>query len=131
MAVTGTLVAVALGAGGRELTISGGDIRGFIVPAAQIIDFDNTAGMLDTATGAIYRLRGNLDNPSAKTSWLMRVPPVNETTSGLLEIQRPVFNPNAIFLVDIVTGKTWLLRNRASTNRQWMPVEIHRSSQFH
>ncbi|MHC4427744.1 MAG: hypothetical protein ACYS0D_03970 [Planctomycetota bacterium] len=127
----GCLVAIALGAD-RELTTSGGDVRGFIVPAAQIVSFDDTVGLLNTATGAIYKLRGNLDNASVTNTWQMRVGPVDGTTSGYLEIQRPVFDhPNAIFLVDIVTGKTWILRDRASSNRSWEPVKIHRSSQFH
>lgn len=128
----GCLVAIAFGHNRELQTISGGDVRGFIVPAAQIISFDDTVGMLDTATGAIYKIRGNLDNASVKNTWQMRVRPVDGATSGLLEIQRPVFDkPDAIFLVDIVTGKTWILRKRASSNRSWEPVEIFRSSQFH
>ena len=128
----GCLVAVALGANRELQTISGGDVRGFIVPAAQIIGFDDTVGLLNTATGAIYRIRGDLNNSSVKNNWEMRVQPVDEQTSGLLELQRTAFgSAGATFLVDIVTGKTWILRDRASSNRSWEPVEIFRSSQFH
>ena len=129
LAVGATAIVIAMGAAGRgqQMSSSGADVRGFVVPAVQIISFDDTVGMLDTATGAIYRLRGNLDNPSVRNTWELRVGPVKAATSGLLEIQRPTFNkPDAIFLVDIITGKTWILQRRASTNRTWDPVEIYR-----
>ncbi len=135
VAVGATAIVIAMGAArGKQLTATGADVRGFIVPAAQIISFDDTVGMLDTATGAIYRLHGNLhnpttvlDNPGVRLTWELRVGPVKGETSGLLEIQRPTFNkPDAIFLVDIVLGKTWILQRRASSNGTWDPVEIYR-----
>ncbi|MHC4415619.1 MAG: hypothetical protein ACYS0G_10075 [Planctomycetota bacterium] len=126
--ICAAIIVVAAGAGrSQQLKISGGDVRGFVVPAVQIISFDDTVGMLDTASGAVYRLRGDLDNPSVRNTWEIRVPAVGGETSGYLEIQRPNFGrPDATFLVDIVTGRTWILRRRASTNRSWDPVEIYR-----
>ncbi len=135
LAVVAVAVIVAMGAGShKQLTVDRADVRGFIVPASQIISFDDTVGRLDTRTGAIYRLHGvasdptaALDNPSAKLTWEERVPAVKGDTSGVLEIQRPTFNrPDATFLVDIVTGKTWILRRRASSNRSWEPIETFR-----
>ncbi len=132
VAVVAVAVIVAMGAGGhKQLTVNRADVRGFVVPASQIISFDDTVGRLDTRTGAIYRLHGvgtsALDNPSVKLTWEERVPAVKGETSGVLEIQRPTFNrPDATFLVDIVTGKTWILRRRASSNRSWEPIETFR-----
>ena len=122
----GALIAVALGAG-RELGVSRTDVRGFVLPASQIISWDQTVGMLDTANGAIYKMRGALHNSSVQNTWEMRVPPVKGTTSGLLELQVATFDaPDTFFLVDIVTGSTWILRTRTSSNRSWEPVKIFR-----
>ncbi len=73
----------------------------------------------------MYRIKDPrvLDNASARVTFQLRVAPVKEETSGYLELQRSTFNQqNAVFLVDIVTGKTWILRDRASSNRSWEPI---------
>ena len=122
---------VAVGAGGAEYA------RQYVVEgpsAAQIIFLPggNTANnsdiaKLDTRTGAVYRFRGDVNNPSVRNTWELRVEPVKEAHSGMLEIQRivaPPARPNnnstvVTFLADIVTGQTWILRHRASTNASW------------
>ncbi|MHC5001719.1 MAG: hypothetical protein ACYTJ0_01210 [Planctomycetota bacterium] len=115
------VAAVILGAGPdeqRELTV-----RPQYVPASQVISFDDTVGLLDTTTGAIYRLEGSLANPSAQMSWRLRIPPPREASSGVLEIQRATFNhPEATFLVDIVRGTTWILRRRGPERGTWERV---------
>jgi hypothetical protein len=127
---TGSLLALVLivaGGAGRGRQVQRDDLgaRSYLVPASRIISWDQTIGMLDTVTGAVYKLEGSLDNPGARLSWKLRVPPVTGETSGLLEIQRATFNrPDATFLVDIVTGRTWILRRRASSNGSWDPVTI-------
>ena len=99
---------------------------GYIVPASQIISFGDTIGRLDTETGAVYELRGNLRNASTPMHWKQRVAPLVEQTSGVLEIQRATFNdPGATFLVDVVTGETWLLTDRASGNGLWQHVRTY------
>ncbi len=121
----------------------------FLFSATEIIDLpggdvnlDSNIARLDTRNGAIYRFRGNTDNPSVRNTWEMRVPPVTDETSGLLEIQTivpakrtnvhdPTERDPAVFLVDIVNGSTWILRRDASTNARWDAVEIFRSAQFH
>jgi hypothetical protein len=125
-ALAGVVLLIALGAGRvREAAPSPAAAGRYVLPATQIISFDDTIGRLDTATGAVYRLRGNLDNPSVRHTWALRVPPVDGPTSGLLEIQQATFNePGATFLVDIVTGRTWILQRRAGENGTWDPVEI-------
>ena len=121
-------VAVAGFGAGMSSSQRSGLQSNLIAPSAsQIISFDETIGMLDTTSGAIYRLRGNLDNPGAKLTWEMRVSPVTEANSGMLELQRPTFNaPGTHFLVDQITGDTWVLRRRASENGAWVPVTIFR-----
>ena len=102
----------------------------FLGPAS---DADMPIGRLDTVTGAIYRLHGNLENPSVRNTWRQRVPPVEGETSGLLDIQTVSFQRNApvpfagktrTFLVDNVTGRTWVLRPTASTNGLWKEVKV-------
>jgi hypothetical protein len=118
------LVIAAPGAGGQDdSTVPG--LRSLFLPAARIISLDETVGLLETTSGAVYRLNGNLDNSSAALTWQLRVPPVSGPTSGLLEIQRPDFNrPDATFLVDIVSGRTWILRRRAAETGTWEPVDV-------
>ena len=126
LALVSAVVLMVAGAGNdRELTSTRAGVRGFVLPRTEVISFDETVAVLDTATGAVYRIKDPrvLDNPSARVTFQLRVAPVKEETSGYLEMQRATFNqPNAIFLVDIVTGKTWILRDRASSNRSWEPI---------
>jgi hypothetical protein len=133
LALVSAVILMVAGAGNdRELTIKRADVRGFVLPKTQIISWDDTVGLLDTTNGAVYRLSGQadasqtvFDNPSVRVTWKRRVAPVKEGTSGYLGLQRSTFNrPDGHFLVDIVTGKTWILRKRASTNREWVPVTI-------
>ena len=57
-------------------------------------------------------------------------------TSGLLEVQLvtdhgdPEPSERAAFLVDIVEGSTWLLRQRTNGCFEWQPVEVFNSSQY-
>ena len=106
----------------------------FLFSATEIIHLpggnpktDSDIARLDTPTGAIYRFRGNVDNPSVRNTWQMRVPPVTGKHSGLLEVQQVMLGKHrSTFLVDIVDGRTWILRHRASTNGSWDPVDIFR-----
>ncbi len=115
-----------MGAGDRAGQLVGGaaDQR-LVLPAAQIISFGTSIGLLDTVTGAVYQLSGNLSNPGITQTWELKVPPVKGSTSGYLELQRATFNnPEALFLVDRITGRTWLFRWRSSGNGAWDPVEV-------
>ncbi len=110
----------------------------FLLPGGNA-RFDSDIARLDTRTGAVYRFRGDVDNPGVRNTWELRVAPVKGETSGILEIQRIVLPVQGklsdvkptTFLVDVATGRTWILRHRASTNATWDPVDIHRSAQFH
>lgn len=118
---------IGLGAGRTRPLASLTDDAAVFLPATQIISFQTGIGRLDTRTGAVYELRGNLDNPSTKLYWKRRVAPVTGETSGWLEIQRATFNePGATFLVDVVTGRTWILEDRGNRNGAWDPVDVHR-----
>jgi hypothetical protein len=106
--------------------------NGFLFSATEIIhlpggtpETDSDIARLDTTTGAIYRFRGDADNPSVRNTWELRVPPVTGEHSGLLEIQQVTLGRHrTTFLVDIVDGRTWILHRRASTNGSWDPVDI-------
>jgi hypothetical protein len=126
--VTLAAVIVALGAGSgddgraqanRPVTVEG------VVSRVRIINFDDTIARFDSSTGAIAKYNGNLQNTSVRGTWKPHVEGVRNT-SGLLEIQEakgPGNFPGAIFLVDIVSGKTWQL-NRRGTNATWDAVEL-------
>lgn len=92
------------------------------IPVAQVISYQEGVGLLNTTTGEIFELRGDLDNSSSRLSWFPRVAGLSGT-SGFLQVQSPRINrPNAIFLVDAVTGSTWILRDRGNHNGTWEAV---------
>jgi hypothetical protein len=116
----------------------------FFLPGGNVLNSSDIA-RLDTQTGAVYRFRGDTTNPSVGNTWELRVAPVKEEHSGILEIQRiiaphgePGRNPTttevelvpSTFLVDVVTGKTWILRFRASTNATWDLVDTFQHNNF-
>lgn len=142
LAVGATAIIIAMGAASRSTVTHQYFVQGrpaselFILPGGNP-KFDSSIARLDTRTGAVYRFRGNVDNSSVRNTWELRVGPVKLATSGLLEIQQvrpekvtnqhdPTPRRLETFLVDIVTGDTWILRRRASTNATWDPVEIFR-----
>ncbi len=101
---------------------AGGEV---VFPRVQIIQWRDGAGRFDSVTGEIQRFHGDLDNPAVRPTWRVDVPPVRERTSGMLRIQHPV-GPRAIdapFLVDVVTGETWLLQRRP-TGATWVRVDL-------
>ena len=96
--------------------------RTLATPVTQVVSYGEGVGLLDTRNGSISELRGSLDNQSSQLSWFLRVEGV-EGTSGHLEMQSPQFNrPDAVFLVDVMTGETWILRNRGNNNGSWEAV---------
>lgn len=96
--------------------------RTLATPVTQVVSYGEGVGLLDTRNGSISELRGSLDNQSSQLSWFLRVEGV-EGTSGHLEMQSPQFNrPDALFLVDVMTGETWILRDRGNNNGSWEAV---------
>ena len=92
------------------------------MPVAQVMSYQEGVGLLNTMTGEIFELRGDLDNASSRLSWFPRVSGL-AGTSGFLQVQSPQFNrPDAVFLVDAVTGATWILRDRGNHNGSWEVV---------
>jgi len=184
-----TMLVIAMGVGrqrqSRIAAMGGAQEDRFLFSATEIIRlsggtaaFDSDIARLDTRTGAVYRFRGDVDVASVLNTWELRVPPVKEKTSGMLELQnilpnRPIRHADVImpfetfyvdtltgetvkkiettynpakavptarqateivrpvtFLVDIVDGTTWILRETTATNGRWQLVDIYRSSQF-
>ncbi len=144
LSIGAVFLGVAVGAGSatfaRQYFVQGPSATDiFLLPGGNA-KFDSDIARLDTRTGAVYRFRGDVDNPSVRNTWEMRVEPVKGKTSGILEIQRillPARDGHSFdvapttFLVDVATGRTWILNHRASTNASWDPVDIYRSAQFH
>ena len=184
-----TMLVIAMGVGrqrqSRIAAMGGAQEDRFLFSATEIIRlsggtaaFDSDIARLDTRTGAVYRFRGNVDVASVQNTWELRVPPVKEETSGMLELQnilphRPIRQGDVVmpfetffvdtltgetvkkvetsnsqvkrvtapaqatdivrpvtFLVDIVEGTTWILRETTGTNARWQLVDIFRSAQF-
>ncbi len=130
-AAGGVAVGVAVGAAGSQVAkqyfVQGQSATRIIVLPGGNTENNGDIARLDTNTGAVYRFRGNIDNPSVRNTWELRVPAVKGETSGLLEIQRlEAGSTQVTFLVDVVTGNTWILRNRASSNGSWDPIDIYR-----
>jgi hypothetical protein len=184
-----TMLVIAMGVGrqrqSRIAAMGGAQEDRFLFSATEIIRLsggtlatDSDIARLDTRTGAVYRFRGNVDVASVQNTWELRVPPVKEKTSGMLELQnilphRPIRHGDVVmpfetffvdtltgetvkkvetsnsqvktvtaptqaadivrpvtFLVDIVDGTTWILRETSSTNARWQLVDIYRSAQF-
>ena len=141
VAICATLLVVAMGIGrprtSRVAVMDGARAHQFLFSATEIVRLpggnvatDSDIARLDTTTGAIYRFRGNVDNPSVTNTWQLRVPPVEQETSGLLEIQNMAIEDTrpVTFLVDIVYGTTWILRERAPSNASWQLVDIYRTA---
>ena len=122
-----TLIVIAMGVGrarqGRIAIMGGEQEDRFLFSATEIVRLpdgnlatDSDIARLDTRTGAVYRFRGNVNNSSVTDTWELRVPPVKEPNSGLLEIQnilptRPIEPGNVpvvfkTFYVDTLTGQT-------------------------
>lgn len=90
-----------------------------IVPAVRVIRLDETVGRLDTRTGELSRFKGNLRDSSGPGHWSTFAKGVSDSTSGVLDIDQA---RESTFLVDLVTGETWLLR-RTANGARWDRIE--------
>ena len=149
LSLCAAIVGVGIGAGGMKVAkqyfvLGPSATQLVLLPGGNIRNSSDIA-RLDTRTGAVYRFRGDTTNPSVRNTWELRVAPVKGKTSGILEIQRIIAphgelgrNPTttevvlvpSTFLVDVVTGETWILRRRASTNASWDKVELFKHSDW-
>ncbi len=86
----------------------------------QIMQFQNKVARFDTSTGAVQRFNGSLSPSNANGTWISFVQPVTTTTSGFLQIQEV---DDATFLVDVVSGDTWILRRQGNIG-SWRKVNI-------
>ena len=122
--------------------------RALVFPMTEVVTITpqpgtgNPVALFDSKTGAVYRLRGTVSNPSSRVYWQLAIPAPGRS-SGLLQLVdvSPATRPDArrqnervseirdgqTFLVDIITGNIWLFRQRFETNLEigtWDPVEI-------
>ena len=103
-----------------------------LMPKVRIISWDNGVARFDSETGAIHRFNGNLRRNDVHGQWVQSVPGVSGA-SGALQIQNPVGveNYGGTFLVDTVSGRTWILqrmnRHRDSASvGVWEEIRMHR-----
>lgn len=95
-----------------------------LVSRVQVIKFDNTVARFDRVTGELMEYNGDLTKLNVPGQWVPLVKPVRSGTAAVLEIQQPESAvPGATFLVDAVTGQTWVLRRRQADVR-WEEIPI-------
>lgn len=87
-----------------------------VLPKVRIISWDNTVARFDSADGSIYRFNGIIGPDDVRGQWVQAVPGVSGA-SGALQIQNPVGVENfgGTFLVDTVSGRTWILQRARRT----------------
>src|SRR5687768_10994598 len=78
-----------------------------IFSRTKIIKVNDVIVRFDTATGELFNFEGTLQGSTANGRFRSIAPPVSGSNSGFLEIKRI---GQAAFLIDAVTGDTWILR---------------------
>lgn len=104
--------------------------QAMVLPKVRIVNFDNTVARFDTTNGALDRFEGSLRGDNVGGRWVQAVPAVKGPTSGMLQLQNSVGVENfssAMFLVDTVSGRTWILEltdnDRAPRRGFWEEVK--------
>ena len=117
LAVLATIVvAVAMGAGSATVLLHAEDA---VISPVEVFGWDTTAARLDTTTGEILVFNGDLHARSGRGQWIEAV---HGVTSGATYLDLQEAN-GAWFLVDVVTGDTWILR-RDGAHMHWEPVTV-------
>lgn len=137
--VIASLLLVGLGLlfGGAGLTASSAlaQNRGAAAPpplrtqgvfaAVEIVAVEGETLRLDTRTGVMHGLDGDLSFDGTSGRWRVRVAPVPEATSGFLSLQSRLVGAQPVYLlVDEVTGETWLLRYRERDRGTWTRLSV-------
>ena len=91
-----------------------------IFPAARIIRFDNQIVRFDTTSGEMSRFSGTPSGGGASGTWLRFAREVNDSTSQFLDIRTVA---GGAFLIDQVTGQTWVLRRAPGAIGTWVKVQ--------
>jgi len=124
VAVAGLVVAGLAAMHGQSTT----EIEDRLTPAVEIISFGETAlgvAKLDTTTGEIWRFEGDEFEPDGTEEWVLEVRGVGQRAPGTFRIQQV---KETTFLVDVATGRTWILVRRGQERWEWSHVEEHRSA---
>ena len=85
----------------------------------RLIEIDDTIFRLNTETGALSRFRGTESGRNARGTFISVAPELRDPTSGFVDIQQA---GGATFLIDTVTGRTWILRQRGNSTASWVEV---------
>ena len=90
-----------------------------IVPTVRIFRFDDEVVRFDTTTGETSRFSGTISGGGATGTWLKFAKPVTGSTSQILQFRTI---GGGAFLIDQVTGQTWVLRRAPGTIGTWINV---------
>lgn len=109
------------------------DGNAIVLPKVRIVNFDDTVARFDSTTGALDRFEGSLRGDNVGGRWYPAVPGVKGQTSGMLQLQNSVGVENfasTMFLVDTVSGRTWILEltdgDRRPREGVWEEVRDYR-----
>lgn len=91
-----------------------------IVPTVRIFRFGNEVVRFDSTTGEMSRFSGTVSGGGAAGTWLKFAKPVAGSTSQILEFRSIA---GGAFLIDQVTGQTWVLRRAPGTIGTWINVQ--------
>lgn len=98
------------------------------VTAVEVIRWgkdEHGVAKFDTRNGEVWRFNGDVQKSNTKAEWILEVPAVADRPVGTLRLQHA--NTGGLFLVDAVTGDTWILRERGSGNYGWVAVRDYSS----
>jgi hypothetical protein len=94
------------------------------IPASQILVVGELILRIDTTTGALYVLEGDLTISNAQNAWKRRVPGPEQPNSGTFLFQALTYGRLTVpLLCDAVTGQTWILKSPGTYEGTWELVE--------
>lgn len=122
-------VAIAVGASraSAQSTIQDRVVGDRVLSRVHIFNLEDTVARLDTVTGEVHLFTGDVRRPGTRGQWRLYASGVGQT-SGYLQIQTPagVEAYPVLFLVDIVTGDSWVLTRRGTGRATWDRVDVFR-----
>ena len=93
-------------------------------PVVEVIAFGESGdgvGLFNTSTGAIQVFTGDPSTSGTHGDWDHEVKGVATYQPGALRLQHPSRGPG-LFLVNVRTGDTWVLREPRRHSWYWAPI---------
>ena len=95
-------------------------------PLVEVIAFGETGdgvGLFNTSTGEIHTFTGDPSPPGTHGDWDYEVKGVaRDQPAGALRLQHPFRGPG-LFMVNVLNGDTWVLREPRRHSWYWSPIQ--------